>query len=202
MAIISHSKRFVFIHVYKTGGTSIRHYLSRYVDDLTTVQDEHGSWLDFVVCCEQAGRRDWLRYYSFSVVRHPYDWLSSLYRYIQTQPEHPDHMAVKNLTGDEFVLWLVEQSVSDPRQVGCVFYGTQSEMVLCKRRKLDKIMVFNKEMQLPHKLARRIKAKERDLPHVNKGEREPGEIFFTAKGIAVINKWWKDDFKNFGFKTQ
>lgn len=97
--IISHSRKFVFIHVPKTAGTT----LSTVLENLTTYKDieigssELGSAYQIAYrkkfginkhstaaqVKKLMGDEDFYRYFSFAFVRNPFDRLSSLYRFLK-----------------------------------------------------------------------------------------------------------------------
>jgi hypothetical protein len=110
-------------------------------------------------------------------------------------------VAVKDLTGDMFIEWLYEQS-HKPREYGKVFYGTQSDFVFSKSRKMTEIIRFDMLLKKPGILKTATGCSVQEFPHVNKGDREPGVEYFTKKGINDINRIWHVDFKNFGFKKK
>ena len=78
--IISDSKKFIFVHVYKTGGTSIRHVLYGYRsnDEKYSKLPQHASARAIRDCI---GEEKWNEYFTFAVVRNPWDLLVSKYHY-------------------------------------------------------------------------------------------------------------------------
>lgn len=73
--------KFVFIHVYKCGGTSVRGVLWRYNSAALTKQHgliQHASAREVR---DKLGADEWARYVSFAVIRNPWDRMVSRYYY-------------------------------------------------------------------------------------------------------------------------
>ena len=75
MAIISKSKQWCFIHINRTGGTTVRQILSKQIQDFNfIVGSENGTIKECVALNSEI-----LDYYKFSFVRQPYDLLLSIF---------------------------------------------------------------------------------------------------------------------------
>lgn len=95
--IISHSRNFVFVHIQKTAGTSITRYLDQYLNyqDLVLGCTKFGEQvqpsyrkkfnLHKHSCAkdikELTGDNTWDNYFTFSIVRNPWDRVVSLYNW-------------------------------------------------------------------------------------------------------------------------
>lgn len=120
--LISHSEEFLFVHIYKTGGTSIREALRRYRPWELRGRRRRAF---FSRLGRLTGYRRWLHvprhptareirsllpgstfddYFSFSFTRNPWNWNVSLYFYQRTAETHRNHAFVRNLSGfEEFI---------------------------------------------------------------------------------------------------
>ena len=70
--MINHELKFIFIHVPRTGGTSIEwHWLEGWYED------KHFSAKEKI---DLVGKKIWNEYFKFSFVRNPWDWMISQYK--------------------------------------------------------------------------------------------------------------------------
>ncbi len=95
--IISHSQKFIFVHIPKTAGTSITRYLDKYLSyqDLVVGSTKLGEIIQpyyqekYKIGKHSPAKRikkimgneTWNEYFSFSLVRNPWDRMVSLYEW-------------------------------------------------------------------------------------------------------------------------
>lgn len=100
MTLISNSRRFIFVHLHKCGGTSIEKALgpqmawndlilgsTRYGEKLQQIyQPEYGLFKHSTASEIKSvvGDELWEQYFTFSTVRHPFDRVVSFYSYLNT----------------------------------------------------------------------------------------------------------------------
>ena len=85
----SDSRRFIFVHIQKTGGSSVKQAIRRHVPDARRFLGTH----DGAGPGQQELGRRWNKYFSFAVVRNPWDRLVSWYSMIsqvdfERRPKH------------------------------------------------------------------------------------------------------------------
>ncbi|MEA5532394.1 sulfotransferase family 2 domain-containing protein [Crocosphaera sp. XPORK-15E] len=91
--IISHEYKFIFIHIGKTGGTSIEKVLCDYLgmDFEATEISPEGEWWKHIwakYMKEYVGEKIWNDYFTFAFVRNPLDMILSLYSMYTQYPEY------------------------------------------------------------------------------------------------------------------
>jgi hypothetical protein len=126
--LLSHSHQFIFIHICKTAGTSLRAVLEPYT---RSVVGHLWTRLRSRVGRPQPEPRDTLSaharavdaraelpaevfsgYFKFAFVRNPWDWQVSWYHYILQNREHHEHHAVRELGSfEEFLSWRIDHPV-------------------------------------------------------------------------------------------
>ena len=83
--LISKKRKFVFIHIPKTAGTSISVLLkNRYKRDVVENMKTHVHARHIIQHLEEQGE-NWQHYFFFSFVRNPFERLHSLYHFIQAR---------------------------------------------------------------------------------------------------------------------
>jgi hypothetical protein len=119
--IVSHRRNFVFVHIFKTAGTSIKRALRRHampgwqepmnhlLKRIGIPQFGPAYYPDHMTAGElidQISLEKFSTMYSFAFVRNPWDWELSHYKYILRHPRHQVHQEVKRLRGfSEYVRW-------------------------------------------------------------------------------------------------
>lgn len=134
--LLSHDKKFIFIHVYKTAGTSVRQQFLPYCRPLDRLvydypvsrklvvgmnkvfslqNDGNRKFTGFhkheaaSVVKEKLGAGLWDDYYSFAFVRNPFDWLTSLYFYIRQSPSHLHHAKANSFDFSDWLQWYIHE---------------------------------------------------------------------------------------------
>ena len=129
--LVSHTHKFVFIHIYKTAGTSVAKALAPYnvsphkrrtarllkrlrapfpptwdpglsVDHKTAIESR-----------DRLGAETFDDFFSFSFVRNPWDWQFSLYQYVLRNADHAQHDHFLQMGSfNRYVQWLCEDEVA------------------------------------------------------------------------------------------
>lgn len=152
--LISHSKKFVFVHIYKTAGTSVMNVLlpyGRFIDRLV-----FDFWLPKKIISQIIKIMGWSddgqkqftgvhkhapasairtymgltydKYHSFVFVRNPFDLLVSLYFYISQARLHKHHKLVANMEFKEFVKWHIASN--PPRQIDFITDSKSKKIIV------------------------------------------------------------------------
>jgi len=131
--LISHSHRFIFVHISKTAGTSLRRALDPYCQQ--PPRTGLRKLLSHLPVQESPARvafrvhatARWARmkitpqvfdsYCVFTVVRNPFDRAVSNYHFLMQRPEHHSHRHVKRMTFDDYLAFLRRRRwLRDPTQ--------------------------------------------------------------------------------------
>ena len=178
---------FVFIHISKTGGTSISRNIKLFHKQHLTVKGVQ----------EQIGL-DWFRAFTFTVVRNPYDRVVSDYHY--RSKLILKNTGRNNISFDEFVKSTYIEKRPEFRIGGRKFFSTQKEWLLNKNGKIDIDYIVKFENLIEdYKVVQEIIGIKQKLPHLNKSERRPYKYYYSAESKKIIEAYFKDDFEEFNY---
>lgn len=202
--LVSHSHRFIFIHVYKVAGTSMRVALEPYCDD---------RWKRRLSRMPVVGRiyrprlprphlkaveaRDLLPpdvfrdYFKFAFVRNPWDWQVSLYHYTLKAKDHKQHEMTKAFRDfDEYIRWRVaedlhlqEEFVTDPEGNLIVDYVGHLESLN------DDFAQVCAEVGIPPV----------SMPHANPSRHKDYRTYYSDETRAMVAEAFRGDIERFGY---
>lgn len=199
MALYIPKLNLVFIHIYKTAGTSLRNAFLRLDRDCVEIGYGHASYYEIAEKLENK--------MVFTVVRNPYDWVYSLYQYGKNYNSHPFHTYCITHSFDQFVKWFItnENTLDALNQTGQLngrlqtqtdYLSFNGKIVVSNIMKMESleydINIFLK--QIGH---RGIRLETLNAtPYV-----KPNYTQFDRDSIDLINKRYQPDFVNFNYTT-
>lgn len=201
--IISRKNQFCYTHIYNTGGATIKSLLNDEVDDLQSLGKCNTKLHDIIKDNPELNE-----YYKFAYVRHPYDWIVSIFSHISTIEEHPDYNTVKRLNFYDFIEWLNDVGTKRREDDNLPVYRKQSDFLFHKNQILvDEVYTFEKlcdDTGLSNANSLMVKLgfdMPKQIPVLNKSEMYVNWYsIFNAKSYKIVNELFSDDFKNFKYK--
>ena len=184
--MISKEKSFIFVHICKTAGTSVGSALRPYLNFLHQ-KGVHATAADYVDVLG-ASFED---YFTFCVVRNPYDWMVSLFEYIRGEPAHFQYDLVSPMSFDEFVDF--HNSTNGFKQSDWVYIEGKRNMSFVARFE-----------SLAEDFAKITDILDLDasLPHLNSSaQRGAWEVYYTYETRKKMVSYFAEDFANFGYCT-
>lgn len=182
-----HLRPYVFIHINKTGGSSIEKALGIGLDHSTALEKYR-----------QLGERAWRRKFTFTVVRNPWDKVVSHYHYrLRT---NQTGLADKPIPFDE---WLQRCYIDrDPR------YYDQPRMFMPQRRWLvdenDELLVEFigrfENLQADFKAITRRLGVQAELGHAKPSSRGSYRDYYDAASEALVREYFAEDLALFGYE--
>lgn len=207
--IISHSKRFIFIHNYKVAGRSIKTALQKYNyscrEDLTFLQKLKESLgftppifsysfkqhLSAKELRESIPEKIFSKYYKFGFVRNPYDWQVSLYHYMLKDENHYQHHIAKEFASfDQYLEWRIKEDIHLQRE----FFYDGDDMIMDYIGKMENL---NEDFK---RIAAKIKITGLDLPVTNASQHKHFETYYTQGTADLVFEAFSPDFKAFDYQ--
>lgn len=213
--IINHNRRFIFLHIPKTAGTSITAWLSVLTgwNDIELGGSEYGEQIQAIYSPRFKlqkhspaadvrriiGDELWRSYFKFAVVRHPLDRLVSAYRFYR-QWDHPGVAEVREL--DTLEAFLRSPFFARDHRNATRATGSQARfLVVGDGAEIDMICRFERLAEDMAAVATHIGVEPPTLPRVNETRRRPLETYFTPETRHLARSIYAEDFRLLGYHT-
>jgi hypothetical protein len=206
--VLSHSKKFLFIHVYKVAGTSISKELAKYSSlILPSIRayrflsrkmpyifpnkyPRHATALQMKrVIAPDAFNS----YFKFAFVRNPWDWQVSMYHYILEKKTHHLHQKVRSLKDfPTYIDWYVHTPVvTNQKDILSDEDGTYLMDFAGKFENLNE--------DFDH-ICDRIGIPRIELPHLNATKKKKYQAFYTDNARDQVRQYFHKDVEFFQYE--
>ncbi|MGB5819489.1 MAG: sulfotransferase family 2 domain-containing protein [Saonia sp.] len=207
--ILSHSKKFIFVHNYKVAGTSVRNALKSY-NNRSFLASNFSDKIKFITgdypkvyakqfehhikapeLKSQISPTIFNDYYKFGFVRNPWDWQVSLYKFMLKREGHRQHELVKSMKDfDEYIDWRVHNDLHLQKEF---FYEDDT----CLMDHIGKMENLNDEFTA---ICDKIGVKS-ELKRLNSSRTATDGFlgYYSQKSIDLIYEGYKEDIKLFGY---
>jgi len=208
--IISHRKKFIFIHIYKVAGLSIRAALQRYDDrsasDFPFYENikfalgkrfkSLSTWaIDHIKAKEIKRHLDPLiydSYFKFTFVRNPWDWQVSLYHFMLQSPNHPQHRLISRMKSfDEYIDWRINRDMELQFEF---VYDTEGNKIV------DFVGRFESLQNDFDEACRRLNIETATLPVINKSRHLPYREYYNERTRQMVAEAFKKDIETFHYE--
>jgi chondroitin 4-sulfotransferase 11 len=178
---------FVFIHINKTGGTSVSAALGISIEHKTAEEKRN-----------EIGQEDWLASYKFAFVRDPWDRVVSHYHYrVRT-----DQTAL----GDghlDFRSWVAATyGRQDPRYFDKpMMFMPQYRWIYSETGTLQVDFVGRYEsLQRDFEHVCRRLGRAVSLPHLKRSRHAPYDTYYDESTQEIVADWFRPDLELFGYR--
>lgn len=206
--LISHKHKFIFIHIYKNAGMSIttalmplaanpiqleaHRALSKYFNisrlDPTPYRLHRHMRASEVI--SKLGKDTFDSYFSFAVVRNPWDWLVSIYTYkYKTRHDH-HHDLIKDFSSfDEYIRWRCSGKWVHQKDFIFDESGKQLVSFIGRFENLDEDFQY-----ICSKIGASI-----SLPKVNVSKTKPYQAYYNEETKELVRQAFAPDIALFGY---
>ena len=204
--LISYHKKFLFVHIFKTAGTSITDSLARfcYRPDST----RPSNWMAFfstnwtkihrkpikkhataTEIRDSLDREIFNSVFKFTFVRNPWDWQVSLYHYILENPEN--HGYEETMKMGSFRNFVFSREKLSFTQTSCLVDESGNLLV-------DFVGKFENLDQDFQSICRKVGIAA-CLPHINKTKRTRYQGYYDAETRDLTARLYAEDIERFGY---
>lgn len=191
--MISHEFKMIFIHVHRTGGTTLSNLLMQEMGTDVEIISQHGN----AKGSEVALLDEHPDYFTFGFVRNPWERLVSWYDRINTAGIGKN-MATNNRADFEgFLMSLAESSANDPNfHFNQLDYFTDKSGVI----RTDKIGRFETYEADLKSLLEAFGYHILDIPKLNATHSRDYQSYYTVASEQLIAEICSKDITHFGYK--
>lgn len=191
--MINHEHKFLFLHLPKTGGTSINKFFN---DKFNNNERDFGHpYLSDYKC------NNFDDYFKFTIVRNPYDRLVSAFFYMKEYSKFQSDINFRKkwkLEDDTFESFVKEKlpiiianKDTRPRHFKPqVEFGTTG---------LDYIGSFNTMQDDMNIICDKIGIERQDLPHVNSSNHKSYTEYYNEELLDIVKTLYFNDFNNYDY---
>ena len=202
--MICHHKRFVFLHIPRTGGTSINKTLRPLCETPTDGNHPNPAYRTHASLSDYKSYLDekFDSYWKFTIVRNPWDRMVSLYfwglQIRNISASDPDHW---KRYGD-FNEWLKKRLVNLVRQQGVTRWGNcVNNMMIDGKMSLDFVGRFENLKEEWNHICQKI---DIDLPllHLWGTKRQHYSTYYDDESIQIVASLFEKDIQTFGYSFE
>ena len=217
--LMSNKKKFIFIHIYKTAGTSVMKVFLPYArlrekaafapglakriimkvnrliglnhNGLRHITGFH-KFAKASDAVAKLGAKRYSQYYSFVFVRNPYDWAVSTYFYLRHLVQHPLHQKAMSMEFEEYIVWAIAQK---PDRLSDWLKDEQGKIIVSYVGRLehleDDLVKICAKLDIPFEKA----------PHENAspGREKDYRQYFNAHTRKLVGDYFAADLVMFGY---
>lgn len=215
--LISHSHRFIFFHVAKTGGMSIRTALQKHCQEPERFkikrppQEKGGQPNPFYEVWEalllhataqdaqkELPKESFDSYYKFAFVRNPWDWQVSMYHFILSEPTHIKYQLVKEMGSfDAYLDWVVKTDRPYPK--GATRLQSTALTDGSGRLLVDFVGRYESLSQDFSQVCDRLQI-DADLPHVNRSAHRDYRDYYDPRTRQLVADHFRADIDLFQYE--
>tara|TARA_R110002167_G_scaffold337281_1_gene544752 strand:- start:1942 stop:2568 length:627 start_codon:yes stop_codon:yes gene_type:complete len=205
--MIDHKKKVIFLHIPKTGGTSVEQVLGR--DPIQETFYQHDHLVYYKSDCSNAYRS----YYKFTIVRNPWDRVVSSYKFLTNRNlKFPGPRVKKVFTGltfkkflDKFFNMVEEDFPGFPTGW---FNKTMNRMRIGQLEFLDPIIDVDYIIRFENfqvdfnTICDEIGIPRQQLPHANKSKSKHRHYteYYDDETKQIVAEKYAKDIKYFGYE--
>lgn len=197
MAVYSRKHKYLFMHIFRTGGMSLRQIFpgSEILGGHVQARDVKAHFL------AKGWKSLWNEAAKFTVIRNPFDWMVSTYHYIVQKPGHNFHSLMQGKSLAWYLGWYREK-MADPHRFGANMYCTLSDFIDddSNTQIVDTVLKFENLPGCVHAFRQNLGLPKVPMPHTNITQRNKNyRSYYNAESRKLIETLFGSDLQRFGY---
>lgn len=205
--LISDSHRFIFVHIRKAAGSSIRDTLeplslskpsdpiSKIKSRFLKIEKDYRKYAfrqhdDINVAKRLLPEEIFQSYFKFAFVRNPWNRLVSEYEFIRRRPDHGRHSKVIKMEFKQYILY--QSKRYDAHQINML--ADKNGVLL-----MDFIGKFENLQQDWNHVTDKLGIENKQLTHRKKAGITNYDSYYTDETRSLVAELWKRDIEAFGY---
>ena len=193
--MINHKHKFIFVHIPKTGGTSIQYIFTKNNNVTKKENKKHFTSNDYY----RENISEWNSYFKFSFVRNPFDFLVSYYifrmKMINGELGRAERFMSKKYKNSNFKSWICNNFSNDPRVMTHFDFLSVNEKI-----ELDYIGKFENFQNDFNIICDKIGIPQQQLPHQNKTKHKHYTEYYDDETRQLVAEKYAKDIEYFGYE--
>jgi len=215
--MISRDKKFLFVHVPKTGGNSIQNVLLQYSEDRKIVKNKDNSTDHYGLEISEnsilhkhstlenyyffLGEEFYNSLFKFSVMRNPWDWCVSWYFHRNKKEWNADQFEDFIKSTPTFVDYLTIMNKRSPLMSKILrkMPFKSANKAVAFEQELNFILKFENLRNDFSTLTGKLDLPDIELPHVNKSDHEPYSNYYNNKTKEIVRRRFSREIEYAGY---
>ncbi len=191
--LLSHEKKFLFVHIQKTGGTSVTKWMQSHIPDMEEYMKPHSP-----LSLNADRYKD---YYKVAFVRNPFDRMVSWYSMIKNQKAH-NYLQQQVLThSSNFTEFILNCEHISSKSNWKPFHYNQIDYLTNAQDKIgvDFVGRFENFSQGIEIISEYLAIPSNEIGHMNQSDHTSYHDYYTKETREIITKRFKRDLEYFKY---
>lgn len=210
---LSHSHKFIFVHIPKTAGQTVQKVLNPYciepetnktlfrriltnlpvrenVDKAFFRPHYSANWIKTKV-----GQQTFSQYKTFAFIRNPFDLLVSRYEFILRRKNHHRHTLISAMNFSQYLEYERARHQKNQKDLFSFVCDKSGNIIV------DELFRFEDLSSEINRMCAFLNIEQpSQIAHIHKSERKPYQEYYSDSDIAVASKIFERDIQHFDYK--